>query len=241
MKSTIHFLALTILFFGLSVNLSAQNTSNTFKVGSKQIVIPPPEGFSEAASKFQSIKDTFTVTEAEGNELLSVFIPNSDYQLFNKGEFSELTFYTKVAISKKLKDLDLSETDFAGFAEAFKKYFPAYIDPQGSEMKKTLGRISENLSSLNKANTTFSIEKPFNLGEIVNDRNSFGVILLSQIKRRTGNVEVSKMMLMGASAIRVKEKIIFVYTYKDYKSEPDITDFKTFSSNWLKQIAAGNK
>ncbi len=241
MKLIFLFLALTGILFGSSVCLLAQNASNTFQMGNKQIVIPAPSGFTEAASQIQVIKDRFTVTEAASNDLLAVHIPNGDYQLFKKGEFADLTFYTKVSVSKRLRNETASEANFVSFVEAFKKYFPAYSDPKGSVMKKTLTRISENLSSLNQEKTTVIIDKPHNLGEIVNERNSFGVIILSQVTTKIGDAEEVRTLLSGISVIRVREKIIFVYTYKDYKNEQDITDLKIFSSNWLKQLAAANK
>lgn len=241
MKLIVIFLALTAILFGSGIYALAQNASDTFQIGNKQIVIPSPSGFTEATSQIQVIKDRFTVTEAAGNDLLAVHIPNDDYQFFREGKLVNLTFYTKVSVPKRLKDETASEANFANFIEVFEKNFPAFSDPKGSEMKKILNRISENLSGLNQEKTTVVMDKPHSLGEIVKGRNSYGNIILSQIKTKIGEAEQVRTLLMGISALRVREKIIFVYTYKDYKNEQDIIDLKNFSSSWLKQIAEANK
>ena len=241
MKLFIILFNLTSILLGLSIFAEAQTSSNTFQLGNKQIVIPAPVGFIEAASQIQEIKNRFVATEAAGNDFLAVHILKDNYQLLNTGKSTNLSFYTKVSVSKNLRNKTVNETDFASFVKTFKSYFPSYSDPKGDFMKSTLSRISGNLSSLNQEKTTVTIDKPYNLGEIVNDRNSYGVVTLSQITMKVGNTEGAKAILAGISAIRVQEKIIFVYTYKDYKNEQDITDLKVFSSNWLKQIAEANK
>ncbi|HEX8286467.1 MAG TPA: hypothetical protein VF556_00630 [Pyrinomonadaceae bacterium] len=231
MKLIVLFLALTAILFGSGVCVQAQSAYDTFRIGNKQIVIPNPVGFTEASSQIQVIRDRFTVTEAAGNDLLAVHIPNDDYQFLKKGRLVDLTFYTKVSVSKKLKDETVSETNFANIIEAFEKNFPTFSDPKGSEMKKILNRISENLSGFNQEKTAVFIDKPQNLGEIVKERNSYGSVVLSQVKTKIGETEQVRTLLMGISAIRVREKVIFIYTYKEYKNEQDIIDLKNFSSN----------
>lgn len=241
MKLTVLFLALIAILLSLGVDASAQNPADAFQIGDKQIVVPAPSGFTEAASQIKAIKDRFTATEAPENDVLAVHIPDKDYQLFKKSEAVNLTFYTKVSVSKNSKNETATEADFVNFVQVFKKYFPAYIDPKGSLMKNTLSRISDNLTALNQEKTTFALDKPYNLGEIVNEANSYGIVVLSQMTAKIGDAERIQSILGGISAIRVRGKIVFVYTYKYYKNEQDIADLKTFSSNWLKQIAAANK
>ncbi|HEY0050479.1 MAG TPA: hypothetical protein VGB68_14405 [Pyrinomonadaceae bacterium] len=244
MKIFIIFLALITIFPALAVSGFAQHTAagvtDTYQIGNKQIVIPSPNGFLEAGSQIPVIKQHFTATESGGNDFLAAHIPAEHLQRLKKGEIFDLTFYTKVSVSKRLKTLDSTEADFAQLVATFKKGFPALSDPNGKEMKSTLKSISENLSNLNKTETTYTLSQPLNVGLIEDSRNAYGTILLTQIKLTSGGKEIVRMMLGGISAIRVREKIVFIYTYRVYEKEQDIAEIQQFSKQWLTRIIAAN-
>ena len=242
MKLIVFFLSLTAMLFGSGISATAQQTaSDTFRIGNRQIAIPAPAGFVEAASEIDVIRERLTATEAAGNDFIASHLPKVDFQLLKAGEEIDLTFYTKGSVAKSLKNRIATQADFKTFVEAFKKYFPSYSDPKGTLMKSTLKRASENMSAVNREKTTFSIDKPYNVGEIANTATSYGIVVLSQFTMTVGDVEQSKLMLAGMSAILVRGKIVFIYTYKNYENEQDIDDLKSFSGTWLKQIAAANK
>jgi hypothetical protein len=243
MKIIVVFLALTAVSLGLAVSGFAQQAAavtDTYQIGNKQIVIPSPDGFLEAASQIPLIKQHFTATESSGNDFLAVHIPAEHLQRLKKGEVFDLTFYTKVSVSKSLKALDATEADFAQFVATFKKSFPALSDPNGKEMKATLKSISENLSNLNKTETTYTLSQPVNVGLIEDNRNAYGALLLTQMKLTTGGNEMVKTLLGGISVVRVRGKIIFIYTYKAFEKEQNIAELQQFSKQWLARIIAAN-
>lgn len=248
MKIIVVFLALTALCLGLNVSGFAQtahggnssSASNTYQIGNKQIVIPSPAGFVEAASQIPVIKERFTATESSGNDFLASHLPSEDVQRIKKGEFLDFTFYTKISVAKSLKNLNATETDFAQFIAAYKKNFPAFSDPNSGQMKSTLKSISESLSNLNGEETKFTLTQPVNVGSIEDSRNAHGTVLLMQAKTVTSGKEVVRTMLTGLSAVLVREKIIFIYTYKTYEKEQDIDELKQFTKQWLNRIIAAN-
>lgn len=241
MKRISIFLILAAIFFVSNVCVQAQNVSDTYQVGSKKIVIPAPPNFTEATSRIQVIKDRFVLTESVQNELLAVHIRNEDFQLFEKGEVVNLSFYTKVSVSKKIKDTAITKKDFADFVAVLRSGFPTMTDPDGSLMKKELDRLSGKLSDHNQEKTSVLFDKPYALGEIEEKDVFFGIIALTRLKMSVGDNENVVPLVVGISAIRVRERIVFIYTFKNYKDEQDVADLKDLTSNWLKQIVAANK
>src|SRR6267142_3361625 len=69
--------------------------SSSFQLGDKTVVIPAPEGFQEAASQFESIKERMSRTEDPGNDMLAVHLPNEDCEKLKHGESAQFNFYTK--------------------------------------------------------------------------------------------------------------------------------------------------
>lgn len=233
------------VFISQNANVFAQTTDSTaatsaFQIGNKRVVVPPPANFVEATSQIPRVKEYFAATEAAGNELLAVHITSEDFELFKKGEYKDLDFYTKVSVSSQLKNSVTTQAGFADFVRVFKTNFPALSDPNGREMKTVLGKLSENLSKLGNEKTTFSLSQPLNLGTFIETPNAYGLILLAQVKFAANGKEDARSILGGMSAIRVRDKILFVYTYKRYEKEQDIADLKAFSKTWINQIALAN-
>ncbi|HEX8246858.1 MAG TPA: hypothetical protein VF599_01645 [Pyrinomonadaceae bacterium] len=238
------FLALTVIYASLGVYGFAQDGGSDggdiYQLGNKQIVIPPPQGFVEAASQIPIIRERLDGGAAGGNDFLAAHVPAEHFQRLKKGELFDLTFYTKVTVSKKLKTFNAAEADFALFVDTFKKSFPALSDPNSKEMKAVLKSVSENLSNLNKTETTLTLSQPLTVGSIEDSRNAYGIVILFQVKAIIGGKEIVRTLVNGISAVRVKEKIIFIYTYKAYEKEPDIAALQQFSKQWLNRIIAAN-
>jgi hypothetical protein len=235
-------LTLTAIYFVFNICGFAQSAGalNNYQIGNKKIAIPAPIGFTEATSQVPVIKERFIATEAGENDLIAVHLPIEQVQLLKNGDFFDLTFYTKVSVSKRMKTLTVSEANFAEFTTAFKKNFPALTDPGGKEMKAILSSISDNLTELNKEKTTAAISQPVNLGLIENSSNVYGTLLLMQIKLVRDGKEATQLLLCGLSAVRVREKILFIYTYKAYEKEKDVAEIKQFSKKWINQIIMAN-
>ncbi len=243
MKHFVRVFALIAFLAGSNVAVFAQSAASAdiYQIGDQKIVIPPPANFVEAASQFPSVKNAFTATEAAGNDMLAVHISLADAELLKKGESKQPDVYTKVSVLKRLRDANITAADFAGFVKVFKQQFPAAINPNSREMKTALEKASKYSTEQSGAETVFSLSQPINLGEIVNSPNAFGTVLLMEIKVAAEGKETVAAAVVGATAVRTRGKMLFVYTYRNYKNAKDIEELKSFSKNWLNQIALANQ
>lgn len=212
----------------------------TFQLGDQLITIPAPNDFEEAAAQFESIKKRFTVTEDPANDVLAVHLPHADCEKLRAGEVGPLNFYTKISVSKSARGVDYSAAEFASLAAEFRKTGSQVMDVNGPTMKETLEHLSKGLSDLNKKETQIDMDQPLNLGEFDTRPNVYGVMLLVNLKTQSGEAKVSTLIAGGISLVRVKQRLIFVYTYRKYESKADVETLRDFTKQWIGQILAAN-
>lgn len=243
MKHFVYVFALIAFLAGSSAAVFAQRSASTdvYQIGSQKIVIPPPANFVEAASQFPSVKNAFTATEAAGNDMLAVHISIADAELLKKGESKQPDVYTKVSVSKRMRETNMTAADFTAFLKVFKQQFPVITDPNGKDIKNVLEKASKYSTEQSGAETVFSLSQPINLGEIVNLPNAFGTVLLMEIKVAAEGKETAAPLVGGMSVVRTRGKMLFVYTYRNYKNAKDIEELKSFTKNWINQIALANQ
>jgi len=97
------------------------------------------------------------------------------------------------------------------------------------------------LTELNKQETQVDLGQPVNLGEFDTRPNVYSVMLLLNITTTTGDGEASVPILGGLSYVRVKQRLVYVYTYRRYKSKADAAILRAFTTEWINQILAANK
>jgi hypothetical protein len=230
-------------FLFLSASATAQTRSTgaaTVQLGNQVITIPSPDGFEEAASQFERVKNQFTLTEAPENDMLAVHMPRAVCDRLRAGEFGPFNFYTKISVRQGIRDLDYSAERFANLVSEFRKSSSRVLDVNSPAMKATLEHIGQGLSEINKQETEFNMTQPINLGEFDTRPNVYSVMLLLNIKTVNSGNETSALIAGGLSYVRVKQRLIYVYTYRRYESKADVETLRDFTKQWIGQILAAN-
>jgi hypothetical protein len=57
---------------------------------------------------------------------------------------------------------------------------------------------------------------------------------------KSGDGEVTVPLVAGLSYVRVKQRLIYVYTYRRYNSATDVEVLRDFTRQWLGKILAAN-
>jgi hypothetical protein len=228
--------------FVLSVSAVAQTRKavDTFHLGDQVIAIPAPANFEEATSQFESIKKHFTQTEAQENDMLAVHLPHADCEKLRAGGFGPFNFYTKVSIRKAVREQNYSAERFANLVATFRKSGSQIMDINGPTMKGIINQLDKSLSELSKQETKVDLSQPVNLGEFDTRPNVYGVMLLLNLTTRTGDREVTVPILGGLTYLRVKQRLIYVYTYRKYTSRSDVGALRDFTKQWIGQILTAN-
>lgn len=65
-------------------------------------------------------------------------------------------------------------------------------------------------------------------------------MLLINFKTQSNAGDVSTLVAGGLSYVRVKQRLIYVYTYRRYDSKTDVEVLRDFTKQWIGQILAAN-
>jgi hypothetical protein len=66
------------------------------------------------------------------------------------------------------------------------------------------------------------------------------VILMMNFTSKSGDSEVTVPLVAGLSYVRVKQRLIYVYTYRKYNSTTDVEVLRDFTRQWIGKILAAN-
>jgi hypothetical protein len=235
----VSFLAVPVGVGGVAAYTPAQTP--TFQLGAQVVTIPAPAGFEEAASQFEQIKNHFTVTEAPDNEMLAIYLPSADCEKLRAGEFGPFNFYTKVSIRRAVREQDYPAERFAQLVTAFRQNGAQILDVNGPVMKAATERLDKGLTVLSQQETQVDLSQPVNLGEFDTRPNVYSVMLLLNVTTTTADDRATVPILGGLSYIRVKQRLVYVYTYRRYDSKADASILRVFTTDWINKILAANK
>jgi len=234
------FLLLLTFAAGATQARAQASPSQLYRFGEREVSIPAPEGFVEATSRSETVKKFFEATEAPALDLLAVHLPSDVMEKIARGEYPDLEFYTKVSVSKDLRAADSSAADFSNLVSYLRANSAKVFDFKSPEMQSQLNHQNKSLSELLKQDSKLDLSKPANLGEIESTPNSYGVMLLTKVKLKSGSEEKERLLISGASAVRVKNRIIWIYTYRAFNSENDADILRAFTKRWLADIVRAN-
>ena len=229
---------------GIAASAPAQTPKTkeaSFQLGTQVVTIPAPAGFEEAASQFENIKNHFTLTEAPDNDMLAIYLPSADCDKLRAGEFGPLNFYTKVSIRRAVRDQDYPTERFAQLVTAFRQNGAQILDVNGPLMKAATARLDKSLTELSQQETQVDLSQPVNLGEFDTRPDVYSVMLLLNFTTTTADGQTTVPILGGLSYIRVKQRLVYVYTYRRYNSKADASILRVFTTDWINKILAANK
>jgi hypothetical protein len=233
-------LAILFVVNSSAIGQARRTEVTTFQLGNQLTVIPAPDGFEEAASQFELIKEHFSRTEVPENDMLAVHLSRAECDKLRAGESATFNFYTKVSVRKDIRDQDYSAERFAELVALFRKTGSQVLDVNSPTMKGAVQQLDKGLSEINKKETKVALSQPVNLGEFDTRPNVYGVILMMNFTSKSGDGEVTVPLVAGLSYVRVKQRLIYVYTYRRYNSATDVEVLRDFTRQWLGKILAAN-
>jgi hypothetical protein len=235
-------LLLSLLLLAASTAGAAAQTpaGNSFRLGDREVSIPPPGGFVEAASRSEAVRKFFTATESPALDLLAVHLPSDVMEQVARGEPRNFEFYTKVSVSKAFREKDSSREDLASIVSALRANASKLLDFNRPEMRKQFRHQDKGLTDLLKKDTKLDLSQPINLGEIDSAPDSYGMLLLMKVKFQSGSYQNEVLLVGGVSMVRVRSRLVWIYTYRKFDSEKDADVLRAFTKQWLAEILRAN-
>jgi len=204
----------------------------TVRLGSSAVVIPAPEGYEEATSQFERVKARFSETEAPNNEMLAAHLMSSDCDLLRRNQEATMQQYTKVSVLRTAKEEVFTEASLATVVAEFRKNGASMLDPNSPSMKAVLERVAQALKK-----PDLDMSQPVNMGEFEVSPSIYSVMLLLTYKSSSGE---ATPVLATVSYMRLKQRLVYVFTYRKYSSTSDVEILRSFAKTWTGNILSAN-
>lgn len=212
-----------------------------FGLGDREVSVPTPEGFVEAASRNGAVRRFFEAAEAPAFDFLGAYLPARVLEQFERGEHVPgLGFYGRGAVAGGLREVAYSQEDFSKLVAALSEDDRKAIDLNGPEIRALLKQQNRKLSDLLRGRLRTELSQSVGLGEIERTADSHGRLLLTKAAFERDGTRTEKLLLSGDCAVRVRGRLVWVFTYKVFNSEKDAEDLRAFTKQWLAEIVRAN-
>ncbi|HNX05314.1 MAG TPA: hypothetical protein PKI32_07410, partial [Opitutales bacterium] len=131
-----------------------------------------------------------------------------------------------------VESTDLTPADFVDVVKETKRAMGESLDQIISEGNDIL---RDKLKDLDVGEV--SVSAPKNLGTVFDKPDNYGTILVCRVQGGGRDMTVA----IGIGFIRVKNRLIFMYLYEEYKNEDSILRLKRSLEAWTDATLAANK
>ena len=202
----------------------------TFKAGGTPIAIPAPT--SDMVETGYDNREMMEVFVPAQNRLIAAFVLATDLPALTRGDENlKMAKYAMVQVPRGGEYTDCGVSEFKEVTDSLAVEFESLIDSVFEEVEDELGRRMKSLE------IDLNIGKPTQLGTLFTKQNAycFGMIIPVILDGETTH------MAMGATLLRVKKRLLFIYLYADYKDEETVKWLSSNSEKWADAILAANK
>jgi hypothetical protein len=231
---------LSLLIAGLAAGAAAQTAApaaDVYRLGDREVVIPAPAGYVEATSRSERIKEFFTKTGSPDSDILAAHNSAEDMERILRGEKFDFDIYTKVSIQKRLRATDVTREDFSQMVAKMRAAAPKALDLKSPGFQADLKRLNEQLDEWLMR---LDLSQPVSLGDFVSTADAYGTLVLLKFKVTNSGGVKERLMVGSVSAVRVRNRLLWVYTYKNFHTEKDADDLRAFTERWLAEIVRAN-
>jgi hypothetical protein len=218
-----------IAVLALAARLQAQ--SDTFRAGMQSITIPTP-----AADLVEPGPDYRVLLEPMApvtNRLIAGFLQPADLEAMRSKGGNQLLHYALVEVPRRAEFADVTPDLFKQVADSVAGQFGASLD---GTLKDQQDEVNRRLKELGSAKSV-TIDKAVPLGAFFKkpDATSYGMIMPVTVDSKT--VKLAMDMIV----VRVRQRLLFLYIYNEYKDESSIQWLRTTGEQWADAILKANR
>lgn len=202
------------------------------KAGGLTITMPAPiSGFEEVGDQLRTT--LFEVLTPGANRLLSAYAPSDTLAQIQNGKVpSGFESYAMVEVPRRAEYVDLT-------ADAFGEVIKGIESSIGGSGDIDVAAFGDELNAKLKTmgSTGVEIGKPQNLGTLFRKPDAFGLATVTAYQDGDGKVT----MVSGSAFLRVKQRLFFLYLFREYKSADSVSWVRKNLEVWSDETMAKNK
>ena len=232
------YFSVSIIIFILALLTYGQTPAGdvVVSVGKQLIKLPTPSGYLNAWENYPNLRTAFEINETEGNQMLAMYAPLSAITGLNSGKYLGFPRYSRVSVSKRLADSDISEVQFSQFVDSFEKGVKSMYRSDGSGTKDVVAEIKRDLKKYLGTDAPFELKEPKYLGPMSRTKNAFTCAAIMTVGAVGKNIPI----YATTAVLLVKRRILFVYFYVKIEAEGDMDALNLETQKMVSAILAAN-
>jgi hypothetical protein len=231
MRTSVVAACLTAVLLQPGALLWAQDAT-TYRAGLKNLTIPPPASdLVEPGPDYRVILEPLAPT---ANRLVAAFVPRADLEALRSMHGAALTTYALVEVPRRAEFVDVGPDQFKEVADGVGNQFGASFS---ATMKDQQEEINRKLKALNSSSAELTLDKPVQLGTLFSKQDVRGYGMLMSVSLNGQ----SKKVAMGMTVLRIQSRLVFLYTYTEFKDESSVQWIRTTNEHWADSILQANK
>ena len=205
----------------------------SYAAGGTPIAIPPPSTDLIEAGNDRGLMELVC---PPNNRLIACFLPPSDLASLKAGPQDDkiIARYGLVEVPRRGEYQDCSASDFKGLSDGIKEQFGSII---GSSIKESEDIFNRRMKDLDVNDAQISLGKPLQLGCFFSKEDACGFGMVTSVAMSGTTAKMGAAVVL----VRVKDRVLFVYFYAEYKNEDTIKSLRTTSEKWADAILKANK
>jgi hypothetical protein len=204
------------------------------RVGAVPLMVPSPT--SDLIEPGPDYRVLFEPLAPVNNRLVAAFVQPSKMDAIRSGNSPAMDEYALVEVPRRAEFTDVDAAGFKQVSDALGQQFGVDGD-LNSSIKNSQDDINQKLKALGNGTTTVTIDEPLKLGVFFSKPNAagFGMIMPYNINGTTIRVA------MVVAVLRVRNRVLFSYTFAHYKDEGTVNWVRTTSEQWTDAILKANQ
>ncbi len=232
-------LAASISFFNSgALAQSAAVPSFEANVGDVAIKLPIPQGFTEPTGDIPGFRRLGEQLTARSNRLMAFYISLADFRKAAVGGEPEMKRYFMVQTLRAMEASALDPTMFEVTKQMVKSQSGSLFKSAEAESQSMLDSYAK---SIGDGQGKIKLGEVSSLGVFDEKPESITLLGLSKLQGNINGQQTEVTILFATNLVRVKNRIVYFYTYTRYDGKDDIEWAAEASKAWVTQVLALNR
>jgi hypothetical protein len=164
--------------------------------------------------------------------LVSAFLLSSDIQRLNKHDNPLMSRYAMVQVSRQSEDKDCSPLEFQEGIRHIKESAGETDSKSAEDAEK-----ERNMKLKSMGAEGIELDAPVQLGSLFSKEDAYGSGWLASFKQGSNSAKFS----VGIVYLRVKNRLLYMYLYAEYKDEGTIKWLRDTMEKWADSMLKANR
>ncbi len=223
----------SLLILALALGLGA----DTFDVGGKRLVIPPPQGFTLVTSEMNAVYRMSQQLSDPNNKLIAYYIPDSLVPAAKAGLLPSLPKAFLFKVNKDIKKLKFGIDDFKKLKESVKAENDEIYRDDNSKTSEVMKGTSEGISKEFNVDFSAKISRMVPLGSHFESEHALAYSVYIDYAYAAAGQKGNAVVVSTVNIANVSGKVLFFYCTAP-KDELKWT--RASSRDWVERILAVN-